>query len=105
MEAPAIICVRRLNQQRKRVVMPRLIARQDNKCHWCKTLMTPVKTARDGNPSKSSATIDHVIPLCEGGRNSMTNLVAAHYLCNNERDTCRRKGIPFIPLPPDVRRK
>lgn len=83
----AIIKVRRLNCQRKRKILPRLIAKQNNKCHWCGIEMTPPKKQGDGNPKATSATIEHVIPLADGGRNLQSNLVAAHRHCNNTRNT------------------
>ena len=47
--------------------------------------MTPVKRKGDGNPKHSSATIEHLIPLKDGGSNFRENMVAACYKCNTNR--------------------
>jgi 5-methylcytosine-specific restriction endonuclease McrA len=33
-------------------------------------------------PYKDPATLDHVIPLAKGGQHEVSNLAAAHWLCN-----------------------
>ena len=45
-------------------------------CHYCGRLMRP-----DGN-LQHSATIEHVIPLGEGGSDTADNMVLAHRSCN-----------------------
>lgn len=69
-----------------------LIAKQHGKCFWCDEPMLPVKVKGDGNPKALTATIDHKIPLADGGKNLESNTVAAHYKCNQERNTAWQKG-------------
>gem|GEM_PF-5878805 len=69
-----------------------LCERQRWRCHWCGELMFPVKKKGDGNPKDLTATIDHVIPLAEGGNNIVANTVAAHYRCNQARNTAAQRG-------------
>jgi hypothetical protein len=45
------------------------------KCHWCKRRVP-----------RKQRTVDHVIPLCRGGKHCVTNLVPACRRCN-----CRKK--------------
>ena len=51
----------------------------DGKCHICKM------PTRDGLPWRHnlSQTIDHVVPLCLGGSDSLDNVRLAHLICNS----------------------
>lgn len=45
-------------------------------CHWCYKLLT-----------RNTATIDHLLPLNEGGEDNIENMVLACDKCNHERGT------------------
>lgn len=72
------------------------------RCHYCGCACS---LPWEGNPdSPSSATIDHVIPQCDGGSNKLNNLVTACWSCNSAKG-CRHVFDPnerFRPLPPLV---
>lgn len=53
--------------------------RQVGLCCWCHRPMT-----KRGNTG-SAATIEHIKPLCDGGRDHPSNLALAHARCNHER--------------------
>jgi 5-methylcytosine-specific restriction endonuclease McrA len=76
----------RINGKRAKKRRQALCERQRWRCHWCGELMLPVKKPGDGNPQDLTATIDHVIPIADGGRNLLANTVAAHYRCNQARN-------------------
>ena len=82
----------RINGKRAQRRRALLITRQKNKCHWCGLPMTPAKQQGDGNPRHSSATIEHLVPLQDGGTNHLFNTVAVHYSCNQARNTERQKN-------------
>ncbi len=44
------------------------------RCRWCRCLLT-----------NKTATTDHVIPICEGGKTTKDNCVWACQECNEER--------------------
>ena len=52
----------------------------NGKCFYCNIELLPF-----GN-KKTSFTIDHIIPLCNGGTNELINLVPSCLSCN-----CRKK--------------
>ena len=56
--------------------VPALLEKQSGECYWCGVTMN------DGAPD-NRATIDHVVPLCRGGRDVEGNRVLACHLCNN----------------------
>jgi hypothetical protein len=58
--------------------------RDGYKCHYCGKQLT-----------RSTATLDHVVPAAEGGDNSFGNLVTACLSCNS-RKTARPVG-DFLP--------
>jgi hypothetical protein len=74
----------------------RLSEAQKGLCWWCGVVMT--KRAGGGAKKKcpaTSVTIDHVIPLGDGGTNDISNLVASCSGCNQQRnniDMKRRTG-------------
>lgn len=63
-----------------RSIRIRLTAKQNGKCHYCKCTMTEC----DG-VTPTSVTLDHVIPLCAGGLNHPSNMVAACFACNQDK--------------------
>ena len=52
----------------------RLLKRDGNQCRYCSIVLT-IETA----------TVDHVIPLSKGGKDSLDNLVLACKPCNNDK--------------------
>lgn len=81
--------------------LPRLLARDGYKCHWCSVHLvlcrkppSQIVTAgkdwliwKDGDSTRKSfwATTDHLIPVREGGKNELPNLVASCGPCNRRR--------------------
>ena len=62
-----------------------VLARDDWTCGICGDPIDP--TLR--HPAPGSATVDHVIPLVEGGPHSLENTQAAHYTCNCRKSDSR----------------
>lgn len=52
-------------------------------CHVCLRRVDPSRTY----PDSLSATIDHLIPLAEGGPDTPENVRLAHLCCNKRRGT------------------
>lgn len=53
----------------------RLLSEQNNKCYYCKKPLT-----------RSTATLDHVIPISKVKQHSIRNCVVACFTCNNNKD-------------------
>lgn len=84
----SIISNPRMSSSHRKISRRRVLLKKfGTKCHWCKIEMTPVKVKGDNNPRQTSMTIDHVLPLWNGGDNSRNNTVLACYECNQERNT------------------
>jgi 5-methylcytosine-specific restriction endonuclease McrA len=47
----------------------------------CQLCLDPIDPALRV-PDPMAATLDHVVPLAQGGSHSMQNLQAAHFMCN-----------------------
>lgn len=61
-------------------VSPAYVYRRDGyKCQICGKRLAMTKTA----PHPKAPTIDHVIPLAQGGTHERNNVQAAHFLCNS----------------------
>lgn len=69
-----------MNTRALRLIRIRLTAKQNGKCHYCKCTMTEC----DG-VTPTSVTLDHVIPLSQGGLNRRSNMVAACFSCNQDK--------------------
>lgn len=54
---------------------------QNWRCHWCQ------QTCQEDVGWMNSATLEHVVPQCQGGPNEPWNLVMACHRCNCLRDT------------------
>lgn len=54
--------------------------RQGKRCFYCRCLMGPW-----GSGQKREATIDHYIPIANGGSDERSNLVAACKVCNEAK--------------------
>lgn len=59
------------------------VMRQGNKCHWCQRFMTVPLS--HGPQLPTDATLEHVVPLADGGSRKAENTVAACAECNNTR--------------------
>lgn len=68
-------------------VRRRLRERDGDLCCWCKEPMNfdwpPPGQPRSGD----LATIEHIVPLSEGGDHDMSNMALAHCACNWERNS------------------
>jgi len=56
------------------------LAAHDGRCVYCGSVLTPTTRSRD-----------HVIPLCRGGTNDITNIVPACKKCNSRKHTKTRE--------------
>jgi 5-methylcytosine-specific restriction enzyme A len=56
------------------------------RCYYCYVIVS--RELPETNPTK--ATIDHIIPICEGGNSDYENLVLSCYKCNQRR--ANKKG-------------
>lgn len=65
------------------------------RCFYCGRV-TRCSTCDPSVPFKFKATLDHVIPRCRGGRDSLDNLVLACEPCNN----AKADYLPDTPPPP-----
>lgn len=65
-------------------------------CHWCKR-----DTRLINSPLPDQATVDHVIPRCRGGSDTLDNVVNACYECNQQRNVedMKRPGHPAYVSP------
>jgi 5-methylcytosine-specific restriction endonuclease McrA len=75
----------RLNSRRSKKRRAQLFEKQNGLCFYCGRPMTKVKHKGDGNPKNSSLTLEHIIPLEDGGTNRLENLAASCYDCNNKK--------------------
>jgi 5-methylcytosine-specific restriction endonuclease McrA len=64
-------------------IIERLRLRDGDYCHICEVLMRFDKSERE---SAIDATVDHIQPVSNGGKqSSMSNMKLAHRWCNNRR--------------------
>lgn len=52
-------------------------------CHWCDVELT--KPLAAGRLRPTDATIEHIVPLCDGGAHALENITAACSACNFSR--------------------
>lgn len=69
----------------------KIFERDNWRCQLCGKKINPKLKF----PHPMSATIDHIIPLCDGGEHTERNLQAAHFICNSRRQD---KGIVQLRL-------
>lgn len=60
------------------VAIERLYARDGGRCHLCGKRVPPAAKY----PDRRSASIDHIVPVSEGGEHSYRNTALAHLGCN-----------------------
>lgn len=61
----------------------RLWRKQGGKCHYCGTATVEPSS---GGAADDWATLDHLVPMSEGGSHDESNLVMACYRCNQRRN-------------------
>ncbi|WP_032794588.1 HNH endonuclease [Streptomyces sp. W007] len=59
----------------------RVMERDGWLCHLCGEPIDRTQTA----PEPHAPTLDHVIPIARGGGHTMTNIKAAHFICNSSK--------------------
>lgn len=73
-----------LNNGKYKKYRTALLLRDGNRCHYCGVLMTP---SNKGDFHPDGMSIDHIVPLAEGGTDDMDNLVLACRRCNLDKRT------------------
>jgi 5-methylcytosine-specific restriction endonuclease McrA len=58
-----------------------LFEKQKGLCYYCDKEMT-LNRKKNGQPTKTFATLEHLIRREQGGKVNSTNIVLAHYRCN-----------------------
>jgi hypothetical protein len=77
------------------------------KCHWCKIDLVWDYPYKD-QPPENFMHIDHLVPICDGGTNEITNLVGSCRVCNSNRSLTissgneidSKNGPPLFAYPP-----
>lgn len=87
----SVLCGKRYGRRQRRarkiaafvepVYRRRVFERDGWRCQLCKRLVS--KTASVPHPR--AATIDHIVPLAEGGEHAMANVHTAHFMCNSQK--------------------
>lgn len=89
---PAVMMLKDMQRRRHRPRFSKhnLLLRDVYTCQYCATPYT-----------KNNLTLDHVVPLCKGGKTSWTNIVAACGPCNNRKGSETRMQPRRAPYAPD----
>jgi 5-methylcytosine-specific restriction endonuclease McrA len=66
----------------ERIDAQRVYERDAWRCHICRRRIS--KSRR--YPDQKSASLDHIVPLSEGGRHEYRNVASAHLLCNMSKN-------------------
>ena len=61
-------------------------------CYLCKAPIDPHKRT----PDWKAATIEHIVPLAQGGTHTWDNVAPAHYRCNQQKGDLLINPIPAI---------
>lgn len=69
----------------RRAKTTKLFERQGGKCFYCDRETWLTEQTRNGMPPRRQATLEHVVPQCEGGTDNLNNLVMACGGCNRMR--------------------
>lgn len=86
---------RKMNAPSERYSLAEIAERDGWRCQLCGRMVS--KTAKW--PARNSASIDHVVPLSEGGTDLRANVQLAHFGCNsskNNRPTARGEQLRLI---------
>jgi 5-methylcytosine-specific restriction endonuclease McrA len=70
-----------MNSRQKAAKIAQLRARDGDVCHLCRGHLD-FRAAED---DPWMPTLDHVVPVSQGGTNALSNLRLAHRCCNSER--------------------
>jgi 5-methylcytosine-specific restriction endonuclease McrA len=62
----------------------------DGRCWWCGE---PIYSAPRGSDDIRAYTVDHILPIRDGGTNEPDNLVPACKRCNSRKE---RRGVPYL---------
>ena len=73
-------------------------AYSDKRCYLCQTPLVWNKKQKKGRGKlpKNAFTIDHVVPLAEGGTNDFENLKACCFQCNNKKASLSKEDFEEI---------
>lgn len=63
-------------------------------CHLCWKPIDP----RRRFPDRLAATVDHKVPLCQGGTHTWDNVQPAHRLCNEAKGGLDSPRVPVVDL-------
>ena len=63
-------------------------------CHLCWQPINPYLRF----PHRMAATVDHIVPLCQGGSHTWDNVQAAHRACNEAKGGLDTPGVPVVDL-------
>ena len=78
--------------------------RDGDGCCWCGMLLrypTGAERRRGGGThGPDDVTIEHLVPVAQGGTDEESNLLLAHAACNNERGTDVNRVPLWYPPPP-----
>lgn len=66
-------------RKRRRGLIRRLFSEQNGLCFLCDRRMPKVG---EHQKNRAKVTMEHVVPLSQGGEDSWENVVAAHSICN-----------------------
>jgi 5-methylcytosine-specific restriction endonuclease McrA len=87
--------VRRFNrfQRTKRKLKLDIWAKTGGLCWYCGTRMQWQGTTKNGGAAATTWTVDHIIPLSQGGTDDLHNLVPCCKSCNSRKQT---RGVEYL---------
>jgi 5-methylcytosine-specific restriction endonuclease McrA len=68
-----------------------IFKRDGGRCHWCGCEVSTHRKPSWLTLSRTHATLDHIVPVSKGGRDTLGNLVLACNGCNSERGNMSAK--------------
>lgn len=84
----------------KRRIRERVKARDGAECRYCGR--TDLTSNREFEADPRFLTIDHIIPLMEGGTNGVKNLVVCCRTCNRRKGSFSLERLGWAVLPPRI---
>jgi len=110
---PRVIVVRSSWKRRRKLAVScsrrNLLARDGSACQYCGRRV-PLSESEEPDAKRRGYTLDHVVPVCQGGKAAWDNLVVACVPCNKEKGgrTPEQAGMrllrkPKAPMPNDPR--